>query len=130
MEVFRYITEKNFGEIKSSGMLVPRNADGLIYAIPEDHAVWDEEATKMLFDFIHAISGAREILLVNFMVDNLDPQAWSQEGANPPWAKYHTKKPLRLYQRSDYQCPEVIIAHPIPKTEIALVKKIPLSSDS
>lgn len=129
MEVFRYITEDSYRGIESSGQLSPRNVDGLIYAIPEDKSLWDDEATKSLLDFIQRISHSRAVLLIKFLIDDFDPEAWVQDGYFPPWSKSYTRKPLLQYRGIEYINPEVIIAHPILNSEVTIVEKISLSAE-
>lgn len=130
MEVFRYITEDHYRRIESSGQLSPRNVDGLIYAIPEDKSLWGDKATKSLLNFIQRISHTREVLLIKFLIDDFDPEAWVQDGYFPPWSKSYTRKPLPQYRRIEYINPEVIIAHPISTSNITLIERISLGSEN
>lgn len=121
MEVFKYITTDYYEQIKSVGALEPRESDGFVYGLPEDPNVWGLGHTKAILKHLQKYSGASPVVLLRFIVDNFDTNAFVQEGDEDVWFKMDTRKPLKDYRRSDFRLPEVVITRPVPFGAISIV---------
>lgn len=121
MEVFKYITTDHYEQIKSVGALKPRESDGFVYGLPEDSNVWGLGHTKEILEHLQKYSGASPVVLLRFIVDNFDTDAFVQEGDEDVWFKIDTRKPLKDYKRCDFRLPEIVMTRPIPLEAISIV---------
>lgn len=121
MEVFKYVTAKHFEHIKLKGRIDPRLADYWTYGIPEDPFLWGEHL-KGITTYLEKYAGVSPLLLLKFVIDENDPEAFVQEGDEYVWNKFKTRKPLVDYKREDYRLPEVIIGRSIPIEKITLLE--------
>ncbi len=124
MEVFKYATSAHFKAIKSIGSLNPRRVDGFIYGLPEDPLLWGKDTQDILIH-LKKHGGVSPIVLLKFVIDELDTHAFVQEGDEAPWFKDAKRIPLKDYRREHYRLPEVVVNRPIPSREISLVNPIP-----
>lgn len=124
MEVYKYVTSAHLQVIKSARSLKPRSVDGYSYWIPEDPLLWKEETQTML-KYLERYSGASPIVLLRYVINELDAHALVQEADEAPWFKMDTRKLLKDYRRGHYRLPEVIINRSIPYQKISLVNPIP-----
>lgn len=123
VEVFKYITSAHYEIVKSVGILNPRREDGFIYGIPSDPLLWGMHTQEILKHLQKR--GVSPVVLLKFIIDNSDPNAFVQEGDEDVWFKMDKRRPLRDYKREDYGLPEVVINRSIPLEEISLVNPIP-----
>lgn len=124
MEVFKYTTSSHYEAIKSAGSLNPRPVDGYTYGIPENPLLWGEHIQEVLLH-LEKYRGASPIVLLKFLIDELDQDAFVQEGDEDVWFKAETRRPLSNYNRDDYRLPEVVVRRPISLEEITVVESIP-----
>lgn len=127
MEIFKYVTAAHYKHIVACGSLDPRPTDGRTYGLPEDPLLWGEYIQEVL-NHLMKFRGVSPIVLLKFIIDDQDPNAFVQEGDDPVWMKMDTRKPLRNYRRMDYRLPEVIISRPIPLDAISIVDSISLKN--
>lgn len=124
MEVFKYATSAHLDVIKSAGSLKPRRIDGYSYWIPEDPLLWGKD-TQDILKHLRKNGGVSPIVLLKFIIDELCPHAFVQEGDELPWFKDAKRIPLKDYKQEYYRLPEVVINRSIPSREISLVNPIP-----
>lgn len=124
MEVYKYTTAAHYEHIKSVGSLDPRPADGFTYGIPEDPLLWGDH-TQEILSHLKKFAGISPIVLLKFLVDENDPDAFVQEGDEYVWFKMDTRKPLAAYKREDYRLPEVVVRKSIPFEDLTQLLIVP-----
>jgi hypothetical protein len=120
MEIFKYVTKAYYDAIKSAGSLDPRPEDGFVYGIPDDPDLWKEH-TQEILEHVVKFKGVFPIVVLKFVIDESDPDAFVQEGDDDVWLKSDSRKPLKDYKRNNFRLPEVIVSHSIPLSEIELL---------